>query len=335
MDQAKMDRRVACAALGVFLALFAPWACSSPAPLPKLVGAKCGPMDIPCGNGCIPGAGSNSNTVCCETQQGPGAPGSSYCVSGACYPNTGTRCSFNGTPTAFCCGPFGAIGSDDCPAGTHHCGVAGGSGFGCVANDQACCDPSKGQTCNQQTVTWQGGSALCTNANTAIVCGYCESTGLCISCPDGTCCHGDPCNGGNCSVGPACEGAGGTGGMGDAGSSGGGGSCAGKCPNGYCGGCTTTGDCCTGAVCISTKICSVNSVASGCQCSALGSYGVSGVCGDFADNGAPQITACGGASTASCNTQTSWCCPGLVAVQNGASCTCEDPTSAGYECPGQ
>jgi hypothetical protein len=39
--------------------------------------------------------------------------------------------------------------------------------------------------------------------------------------------------------------------------------------------------------------------------------------------------------TASCNTQTSWCCPNLVAVQNGASCTCQDPTSSSYQCPGQ
>jgi hypothetical protein len=32
---------------------------------------------------------------------------------------------------------------------------------------------------------------------------------------------------------------------------------------------------------------------------------------------------------------TSWCCPGLVAVQKGPSCTCEDPTLSSYECPGQ
>ena len=119
------------------------------------------------------------------------------------------------------------------------------------------------------------------------------------------------------------------------GSGSGGGSCASQCSNGYCGSCGSTSDCCTGAVCISTKVCSVNSVATGCQCAALGSNGTSGVCGDFADNGAPQITACGGVGTASCNTQTSWCCPNLVAVQNGASCTCEDPTSSSYQCPGQ
>jgi hypothetical protein len=123
---------------------------------------------------------------------------------------------------------------------------------------------------------------------------------------------------------------------GGSGSGGGGGSClgSGNCANGYCGACTSTAGCCTGAVCVSTESCLVNSVASGCTCGSYQNVGTAGVCGDFADNGAPQITSCGGAGTPSCNSQTNWCCPGLVGVQNGATCTCMDPGAAGYPCGG-
>jgi len=111
------------------------------------------------------------------------------------------------------------------------------------------------------------------------------------------------------------------------------GSCAGQCDStGACGPCASTADCCSGAVCISGAYCSKNSVASGCECNQLTA---AGVCADFADSGFPEITSCGGLGSAACNTQTSWCCPGLVAVQNGAACSCEDPNSSGYECSGQ
>ncbi len=318
------------------LAAISPFACSPVPPLPSFVAFKCGAMDVPCGNGCMP---AGVNTTCCATDGPTASTTSSYCVSGACYPTTGDRCELNGTPTQFCCGPFGAIGSNDCPAGTHHCGLATAGGAGCVPNTQVgCCDESAGQTCNAQVLAPTPAACPTNGGTDAIVCGYCPATAFCQYCPQGTCCNGDVCSASStCSVGDACyvNGGGTAAGPGDGGGTSGGGGCAGKCSNGYCGACSATADCCTGAVCISTKVCSVNSVAAGCECSALGTFGVSGVCGDFADNGLAQITSCGEAGSASCNTQTSWCCPGLVAVQNGAACTCEDPTSPSYECPGQ
>jgi hypothetical protein len=113
----------------------------------------------------------------------------------------------------------------------------------------------------------------------------------------------------------------------------GGGTCAGQCDsNGACGACNSTADCCTGAVCISAEYCLKGALTGNCDCNPPST---SGVCADFPGNGHPEVTACGGAGSASCNTQISWCCPGLVAVQSGAQCTCEDPGASGYECTGQ
>jgi len=97
------------------------------------LGAKepaCPANTRPCGNGCIPSTG-----VCCED---PGIPtdqsmGSSYCTNGAggatdgaCFSNMDGRCSaaFPATVTAeWCCAASGDFGSNDCPAGQHHCGL--------------------------------------------------------------------------------------------------------------------------------------------------------------------------------------------------------------------
>ncbi|HTM44657.1 MAG TPA: hypothetical protein VL137_06855 [Polyangiaceae bacterium] len=113
----------------------------------------------------------------------------------------------------------------------------------------------------------------------------------------------------------------------------GGSSCAGQCDSsGACGACASTADCCTGAVCISAEYCLKGALTGSCDCNPPST---SGVCADFPGNGHPEVTACGGVGTASCNTQYSWCCPGLVAVQNGAQCSCEDPGAPGYACAGQ
>jgi hypothetical protein len=227
MPTSTMIRARRTASLAVFLGLACAIACSSPPPPLSITVTKCGLMDIPCGDGCIP---AGSNVTCCAQTQGPSATTSSYCVSGTCYDNSDGRCNLNGTPTQFCCTPAGSIGSNDCPAGTHHCGVATPGGTGCVADGQLCCDESKGQTCNDTTIY----SSLCDNGGT-VDCGYCSATGMCISCPSGYCCAGDPCNGGSCAPGDCTAPGGGS----SSGSSGSSGSSSGGCPST----CSTNGDC--------------------------------------------------------------------------------------------
>lgn len=73
-----------------------------------------------CGNGCIPESG-----VCCDVD----GTTSSYCTNaagGGCLPNTGHRCSAAfpaEIQAAYCCDANGDFGSNDCPAGEHHCGL--------------------------------------------------------------------------------------------------------------------------------------------------------------------------------------------------------------------
>ncbi|HEY1690521.1 MAG TPA: hypothetical protein VGG39_00080 [Polyangiaceae bacterium] len=72
-----------------------------------------------CGNGCIPAA-----AMCCDEGS---ATGSSYCTNAAaiCSSNDGGACdgAFTGGPADYCCSTNGSFGSNDCPAGQHHCGL--------------------------------------------------------------------------------------------------------------------------------------------------------------------------------------------------------------------
>jgi hypothetical protein len=82
-------------------------------------GASCPEDTTGCGNGCIPSGG-----VCCA----PGSPtSSSYCTNaaGACSGNEAGTCpgAFTSGAAQFCCSTNGSFGSNDCPAGEHHCGL--------------------------------------------------------------------------------------------------------------------------------------------------------------------------------------------------------------------
>lgn len=83
-------------------------------------GALCPTNTKECGTGCIPSQG-----VCCDDGM---PPTSSYCTNaagGGCSANT-RECQAgfsSGTTAAFCCADQGTIGSNDCPAGQHHCGL--------------------------------------------------------------------------------------------------------------------------------------------------------------------------------------------------------------------
>jgi hypothetical protein len=74
-----------------------------------------------CGDGCIP-----LNAVCCDDGS---RTTSSYCTNaagGGCSDNAAGRCSAAfplNTAADFCCAPNGTFGSNDCPAGQHHCGL--------------------------------------------------------------------------------------------------------------------------------------------------------------------------------------------------------------------
>jgi hypothetical protein len=176
----------------VLIALRIALGCSPPLPAEAFIAFKCAANDVPCGNGCVH---ADPNLTCCAVS-GPASTTSSYCTGNSCFPNAGGRCTdpSTGLVTQFCCGATGGAGSADCPPGQNHCGTD------CVPAGQACCGSA--QTCNEKTVAWKG---VCGHDTTAVVCGYCPSTGLCISCQNGGCCRGDPCAGGDCSFGDACR----------------------------------------------------------------------------------------------------------------------------------
>lgn len=187
----------------------------------------CPKGQVPCGDGCIPGSG-----VCCEGHFA-GATGSSYCTNtagGGCFgnPNSAAQtCAAafpSGVNARYCCSANSSIGSNDCPAGQHHCGLnCQPSGTPCCPSGSSSADcPSAADDCSRGGVS----------------CGSCN--GLCYSCDPGECCNGDVCAQGYCTApkaGSACTGVPVTG------SGGGGGSCAVTfqqcCPSG-----AGNGDCC-------------------------------------------------------------------------------------------
>jgi hypothetical protein len=81
---------------------------------------SCPPPTKACGDGCIPASG-----VCCEV---PGADSSSYCAGqgvSTCVTDRTCAAAFPAEQTArYCCSETGDFGSNDCPAGEHHCGLS-------------------------------------------------------------------------------------------------------------------------------------------------------------------------------------------------------------------
>ena len=184
----------------LLVVLLALWSCSGGGPSTF----QCPAGTVPCGNGCKPVDG-----VCCEDQSSSAT--SSYCTNGAgggCYANNGRNCQagFPANTTArFCCAANGTFGSNDCPAGQHHCGLT------CKPIDSPCC-PSNASTADCPTET--------AVSPVAVDCGCCRATGLCYHCGAGRCCGaGDLCQsaggcpaGGGVCVGVASSGGGGGGG---------------------------------------------------------------------------------------------------------------------------
>lgn len=180
--------------------------CQNPFDLPSSSPAlRCPSGTFPCGNGCI----SDQSAVCCDNGSGKT---SSYCTNagGGCYPNTNKACAaaFPATATAqFCCGSTGSFGSNDCPSGQHHCGLL------CYPLSHACC-ASGASDADCPTTAWD--PTGCSSAG-EVGCGVCVATAQCLSCPSGSCCHGDPCSAVSCVSGPACIGIAGGGGGGGGG----------------------------------------------------------------------------------------------------------------------
>lgn len=144
---------------------------------------KCPTGTLPCGNGCRP-----SGTICCEDTFA--SSGSSYCTNsagGGCFANTRScQAGFPANTAAkFCCATSGTIGSNDCPAGQHHCGLL------CSPIGTPCCPANaSAQDCPTETNA----------APAAVDCGCCSATGACYHCLSGQCCAGgDLCtNSGTC-----------------------------------------------------------------------------------------------------------------------------------------
>ena len=160
----------------VLMLVFAIWGCSGGAS-----NFQCPTGTLPCGNGCRP-----ASTICCEGQNSSAT--SSYCTNSAgagCYQNTSARNCQAGFPlntvAQFCCSSNGSFGSNDCPAGQHHCGAI------CQSINVPCC-PSNASApdCPSESNA----------APTAVDCGCCRATGVCSSCSTGFCCvGGDLCAG--------------------------------------------------------------------------------------------------------------------------------------------
>jgi hypothetical protein len=155
----------------------------------------------PCGTGCIP-----TNAVCCDDGTGKT---SSYCTNGAggCYANDrGCSAVFPAGQTAeFCCSATGNIGTNDCPSGQKHCGTL------CQPDSQPCC-PEGATATDCPEKNWDDTACAKTGG---IVCGVCTATGVCKSCPRGSCCQaGIACGTSDsmCIPGPACTDVSGAGG---------------------------------------------------------------------------------------------------------------------------
>ena len=89
---------------------------------------QCPDTQLACGTGCIPQDGvccSQTTTAYCGNQSG-----------GSCSANTAGSCAASfpaGASAEFCCSSSSSVGSSDCPAGQHHCGLA------CRAEAESCC----------------------------------------------------------------------------------------------------------------------------------------------------------------------------------------------------
>ena len=142
---------------------------------------------MPCGDGCRP-----PDTVCCE---GGNAASSSYCTNaagGGCYPNDrDCQAGFPlGAVARFCCAETGTIGSNDCPAGQHHCGLL------CQPVDEPCCE---GGECR-----YASGGPACPEGK--VVCAYDAPADICWTCNSGFCCQGPTGTGGCLAGGGVCQG---------------------------------------------------------------------------------------------------------------------------------
>jgi hypothetical protein len=149
----------------------------------------------------------SGSSVCCDNGS---RTTSNYCVNsagGGCSPNAGACSSTASTgPSQFCCASNANIGSIDCPSGQHHCGLQ------CWPADHPCCPAgSSSADCPEQS--WDPSACTLRHPND-VGCAVCLSTSMCISCPAGSCCHGDPCAGGGCAPSSVCGGVAGTGGGG-------------------------------------------------------------------------------------------------------------------------
>ena len=246
---------------------------------------KCPSGTFPCGNGCIVGA----DAVCCDSGT---AYTSSFCTNaggGGCFPNTrNCKASFpSGAMANFCCGVVGSFGSNDCPAGQHHCGQQ------CFPLDHDCCPNG-----NCPESGWD--PTGCSSANPSDVgCAVCTSGSQmqCVSCPAGSCCHGDPCaSGSNCIGGDSCTGSnGGNMSMGN-----------GSCPGGQLG---------------SVRLCIQNGISGPCACNTdqtsmciTPQFWQTNFGGTF-----PASCAAAGASCVANDgrTVTAYCCPGLSCLGIG------------------
>ncbi|MBN2496906.1 MAG: hypothetical protein JXR96_20110 [Deltaproteobacteria bacterium] len=192
-------------------------------------GFGCPDGTVPCGNGCRPA----KDTVCCDDGT---RHTSSYCTNsagGGCFPNDDSRDCQAGFPLGaraeFCCAANGTFGSNDCPAGQHHCGLL------CQPLDVPCCE---GEACTSF-------STLSTCSWEANPCAYCPSRGYCVSCPADFCCADDTCAGeGRCVASTVCVGVGGSGD----------------------GSCISDADCSGTAICVSSRSCIRSIFEETCEC---------------------------------------------------------------------
>jgi hypothetical protein len=245
----------------------------------------------PCGDGCIPSDGG----VCCDNGAGTT---SSYCTNaagGGCFANAAGACAAafpSGTTAQFCCSQNATAGSNDCPAGQHHCGLE------CMPADHACCPPgSSGSECPE--LRWD--PSVCTLEHPNDVgCAVCLTTSVCSSCPAGACCKGDPCAGGGCAVSPVCGTASAVSGTG--------------------------GGTCPGGLLVSTLECDpLGSSGANDQCVSAAEY-MTATGNPLPAACAPQgTTGCLATTGTLAGTLVAPCCPGLTCrVGSG----CGDPTSA-------
>ena len=248
----------------------------------------------PCGDGCMP-----QNAVCCDSGD---QKTSSFCTnsaSGGCSSNPsggGTPCHkqnpFASEVAQFCCAANGDFGSNDCPAGEHHCGLS------CQPKDKPCCASGASyEECPTASYPCEMGSNSC---------GICRTNGgNCHTCPAGYCCQGDPCGAAKCVANPICSGSNigdkpndGSGGGGCGGS---GGSSGVQCGSATCG---------SSEICVSTRSCIKNVMSSGCECS------------DPAPDQCAATAALGVSACGTCSASYTACCPGTMCVNGHCQDSC-------------